>query len=87
MVLAFEGGYSKAEIKARMDQALELYGLPVTEENYSRAGSTLVTLRRELGPSEVEILDYMIRSHVPGVEISFPSAAGLAAALLATGER
>ena len=87
MAIAFEGGHSRQEIKTRLDQAMELYGLPPTDDNYSRAGSVLVSLRRDLGPEEMEILDYMIRSHVPGVAMDFPSMAGISAAALASGDR
>ena len=65
MEIAFEGGYKKEEIKARLDKAMELYGLTLTEENYSRAGSTLVGLRQKNRTMEMGILSYMIRSHVP----------------------
>ena len=83
MEVAFIGNPRQAEIQARLDRALNLYNTPISEENYSRAGSALVTLRREIGPSEMDILDYMIRSHVPGVNMSFPNAAGISAAALA----
>ncbi|MDK1046416.1 MAG: hypothetical protein QGM45_12135 [Anaerolineales bacterium] len=83
MEVAFKGDFTRAQIKSRLDRALQLYRLPITAENYSRAGSTLVALRKEIGPQEMDILDYMIRSHVPGVRITFPEAAGIAAAALA----
>lgn len=83
MELAFEGDFSRSQIKARLDRAMQLYKLPITSENYSRAGSTLVALRKHIGPREMDILDYMIRSHVAGVNMSFPDAAGLSAAFLA----
>jgi len=86
MAIAFKGSYSRAEIKERLDRAIELYNLPSTEENYSRAGSALVALRKETGQKEMDILDYMIRSYVPGVNINFPSAAGLAASFLSSGD-
>ncbi|MFH1798002.1 MAG: hypothetical protein ABH844_01475 [Candidatus Omnitrophota bacterium] len=86
MEIAFEGNYSKLQIRKRLNKAMELYNLPKTEENYSRAGSALVTLRKEFGPSEMEILSYMIRSHVPGIKMDFPSAAGIAAAFLSAGD-
>ena len=66
MELAFEGGYTQQQIKPRLDKALQLYGLPITEENYKRAGSVLVALREHYGTKEMDILDYMIRSYVPG---------------------
>ena len=56
MEIAFKGKHSHATIKLRMDQAMRLYGLPRTEENYSRAGSVLVALRRKTGVSEMDIL-------------------------------
>ncbi len=86
MEIAFVGGYTRVEIEARIDRAMALYGLPITDENYSRAGSALVALRKEVGVPEMAILDYMIRSHVAGVEVSFYDGAGLAAALLYLGD-
>ena len=86
-VLAFVGNSTRAEIKSRLDVALRLYGLQPTEENYSRAGSVLVGLRKQNGTPEMAILDYMIRSHVEGVNLSFPGAAAIASVMLATGDR
>lgn len=86
-VLAFTGNPTRTEIKPRMDVALQLYGLQATEENYGRAGSVLVTLRQQNGTPEMAILDYMIRSHVEGVNLSFPEAAAIASVMLATGDR
>ena len=87
MEIAFEGSPTVSEIQGALDRAMLLYGVPLTEENYSRAGSTLVALRKEIGPSEMDILDYMIRSHVVGVNISFPESAGMSAAFLAAGDQ
>ena len=85
--LAFAGNHSRQQIKDHMDRAMELYGLPRTEENYNRAASALVALRKENGTPEMAILDYMIRSHVPGVEVSFPNAAAMASIFLMSGDR
>lgn len=87
MAIAFVGGYSRSEIKSRLDNAMGLYGLGLTSDNYSRAGSVLVALQNEFGPAEMDILDYMIRSYVPGVEISFPDAAALAVSFLSSGDQ
>ena len=87
MEIAFNGNRAVSEIQPVLDRALLLYGLPITEENYSRAGSTLVALRKEHGPSEMDILDYMIRSHMPGVEISFPEAAAFSVIFLAVSDQ
>lgn len=85
--LVFVGNYTQGEIKQRLDVAMGLYGVPRTEENYSRAASALVSLRQANGTSEMDILSYMIRSYVPGVNLSFPEAAGLASVLLTVGDR
>ena len=87
MEIAFVGTPRQSVIKAQLDRALALDDTPITEENYSRAGSMLVTLRREIGPNEMDILDYMIRSHVVGINMDFPEAASISAAFLAAGER
>lgn len=87
MEAAFVGGYSVRQIEARLERAMALYGLANTEDNRSRAGSVLVALRREYGPSEMEILDYMIRSHVPGVNVSFPEGAALSVTFLVAGDQ
>lgn len=83
MEIAFVGGHSRASIKARLEKAMTLYGLPINEENYSRAGSALVGLRKDNNIAEMDILNHMIRSHVDGVNMSFADAAGLSAAFLA----
>ena len=87
MTVAFEGNYSREQIKARMDQAMTLYGLPITEENYGRASSVLIDMRQQNGVQEMKILNYMVRSHVPGVNVTFPEGAALAAVFLRAGDR
>ena len=87
MEIAFTGHPSVLEIKPVLDRALRLYGVPITEENYSRAGSTLVALRKKLGPPEIDILEYMIRNHVPGINMSFPDSAAIGAVMLAAGDK
>lgn len=83
----FAGGYTREQVKARLDQAMQLYGLPITEENYSRAGSALVAMRQQTGNTEMAILDHMIRSHVKGANVSFPDAVGLSSAFLSAGDK
>jgi hypothetical protein len=86
-VLAFVSNPTRTEIKSRLDVALRLYGLQPTEENYGRAASALVTLRKQNGTAEMAILDYMIRSHVDRVNLSFPEGAAIASVFLAAGDR
>ena len=93
MVVTFEGGHSRAAIKEKLDTAMKLYGLKINDENYSRAGSVLVTLRQfaqkrgRTDVTEMRLLDYMIRSHVPELNIDFPSMAGMANAFLISGDK
>lgn len=87
MEVAFDGNYTRAEIKPMLDQAMTIYGVEITEENYSRAASSLIVMRKENGVTEMDILDYMIRSHVPGVNMTFPEAAAISAVFLAAGDK
>lgn len=72
LLIVFQGEYSKQQIQSRLDQAFHLYGVPVTEENYIRYGSILVSLRRDagnVGTTEMEILDYTISAYTPEVRL------------------
>jgi hypothetical protein len=86
MALVFQGSYSRAQIKRRLDRAMTLYDTPRTTENYSRAASALIELRKEYGVTEMSILAFMVEMHVPGVNMNFGSAAGLAAGMMAIGD-
>jgi hypothetical protein len=86
MEIAFEGNPSQSKIKGKLDRAMNLYGMSKNETNYSRAGSVLVTLSNNSGFTEMEILDFMICSHVEGVNISFPDAAALGTSFLSAGD-
>lgn len=59
MESAFIGDYSQGEIKTLIDATMRLNSLPLTEENYQRLGSVLVTLRKETGVSEIDVLTCM----------------------------
>jgi hypothetical protein len=80
MEVAFDGTPRQSEIKAQLDRAFKLYKMPATDENYSRAGSSLVALRKKTGESEMAILREAIYLHQPGVALKLPDAFGLAAA-------
>ena len=90
MEMAFDGNPTVSEIQPVLDRALRLYGMPITEENYRRAGSVLVALRKEFGPSEMDILGCVISSHVPGADMSslgsFKNFMAICAVLEADGE-
>lgn len=87
MTAVFAGSYARAEIQNLLDEVLRLYGEPVNDDSRSRAGSMLVALRREYGFPEMQILDYMRRSYVPGVNMSLAGMAALSVAALAAGDR
>jgi ABC-type Fe3+-hydroxamate transport system substrate-binding protein len=84
MATVFEGNYNRAEIKEKIDSALSLYKTEITEENYSRAGSSLVELRKTNGVEEMKILNCMITGYTPNVNITFPQMAALCVTELAT---
>ncbi len=83
MEVAFDGTPRQPQINAQLDKAFKLYKLPATDENYSRAGSSLVALRKKTGVGEMAILHEAIKLHQPGVALKLPDAFGLAAAGLA----
>ena len=83
----FQGHYSRAEITARIDQAMDAYDVPGTDDNYARSAAAVVALRKELGVPEMDILEYMTRSTPPGRPIDFSEAALQAAILLAAERR
>ncbi len=90
MSTTFIGNPPRSRIEAKVRQSFAFYGVEPSEDTFSRAGSTLAALRRQQmteqgcdACTEMAILDYMIASHVPGVNIDWPEAAGWAAASLA----
>jgi len=68
MSFSFEGNPSPAEIQARVDKALPMYGLEVNNDNRSLAGRTLVALRKQYGHSEMDILNKMISTPANGTK-------------------
>ncbi len=85
IIISFDGGYSKKEIKEKMDLAMTLYGVDLTDENYSRTASSLISMRREYGFEEMEILNYAISLYTPKVKMTLPDAIGIATAALVQG--
>lgn len=89
--IAFDGQHSRAEIKAALDAAFAIYELAPTEDNYSRAGSTLVALRQEAVAkgctrcSEMEILAAMTAGGEGFAGLTFPQAAAWAVTVLEAG--
>jgi hypothetical protein len=85
--VSFNGDNSRKLIEERLQQALTLYNVPLTADGYSRAASTLITLRQSTGQDEMAILAYMIKSHTPGTTMGFPEMAALSASFLKAGDR
>jgi len=79
MSISFDGSPSRSQVQAALDPVMEAYGLELTEENYSRAGSTLVVLKQELGIPELEVLRCMSRRRARWRSRGFAEGAGLSA--------
>ncbi len=87
MEVVFNGNYSLPKIKEQVDKAMQLYGLELTEDNYNRVASVLVKLRQEYSVDEMDILNYMICSHINGVSMTFPDMAAISVVALTSGDR
>lgn len=66
MSLTFEGNPPAADIKVKLDRVMGMYGMELNDANRSHAGSTLTTLRKEHGHSEMAILDKMLETPASG---------------------
>ena len=89
MEIAFIGNPPPRDVKPQLDKVLTLYGLDISEENYSRAGSVLVVLRQQyyddqgcIVCTEMRILDETIASGGEAIGLAFPEAAAFAATYL-----
>lgn len=89
MLITFNGSPSRGEIQEALDDALNATGTPVTNENYSRAGSVLTTFRQERGVDEMDVLECMptavTDSRIP--EVTFPNVASVCLSDLTEGTR
>jgi hypothetical protein len=77
MEVAFVGNPSTSEIRALLDPLMDHYVLIKTNDNYSRCGSVLVALRKDGGPTEMEILRCIKAMGKPAESLKFPDAAAL----------
>ncbi len=89
MEIAFIGNPPPRSVQPQLDKVLTLYGLDISEENYSRAGSVLVALRQQyyddrgcIACTEMRILDETIASGGEAIGLTFPEAAAFAATVL-----
>jgi hypothetical protein len=87
MLISFNGNPSKTEIKQAMDDALNATDTAISDENYSRAGSVLVTFRKEYGIDEMDVLECVpTATRDPRVpELSFPNVAAVCVTDLVSG--
>lgn len=83
MSVAFEGSPSQREIEPLLVKALDATGMADTEENRSRVGSALVSLRKEYNISELDLLRCVPTiSGGPGLPtLEFPTAAAMCATI------
>ena len=66
MALAFDGNPSPDEIRAKLDPVLKMYGVELTNANFSLAGKTLTAVRKEQGHNEMAILEKMLQAPTNG---------------------
>lgn len=87
MEISFDGSPRQSVIREAMNKAFTAVGMSASEENQSRAGSTLVSFRKEYGISEMEILDCIpYRANDPRVpELNFPNVAAVCVTDLSSG--
>ena len=84
----FEGNHSAELIKEKMDSVMSAYNIEITEENYHKCGSALLSLRKAtVGVTELDIINHMLLSNTAKHNISFPDQAGLSASLLDQGNK
>lgn len=78
MELVFAGDYKRQEIKGALDKVMKLHSLEINEENYSRAASALISLRKSVGVNEIDILRCMYQPGSPA-KTNFPNSAAICA--------
>jgi exopolysaccharide biosynthesis predicted pyruvyltransferase EpsI len=87
MSISFAGSPSRNEIQRKVDAAFAATDTPITEENFTRAGSVLIAFRKEHGLNEMQILDCIPRRaadpRVPS--LSFPNVAAVCVSDMAAG--
>lgn len=88
MLISFNGNPSRTEIKQAMDDALNATDTAISDENYSRAGSVLVTFRKEYGIDEMDVLECVpTATRDPRVpELSFSNVAAVCVTDLVSGQ-
>jgi hypothetical protein len=82
MADVFEGNHSKVTVKEKMDAVMTAYNVEITEKNYEKCGSALVSLRKATGVTEIDIIENMLKANTGESGISFPDQAALSATLL-----
>lgn len=87
MEIAFNDHPRKAVIREALDAAFAATDTPATSDNYSRAGSVLVTFREKYGIDEMDILECVpSRADDPRApEKTFPNVAAVCLTDLAGG--
>lgn len=79
MSISFAGSPSRQSIKTALDPVLRAYGLTIDDDGYSKAGSVLVALNKELGVGEMDIVACMSQGRDIWAGSGFDGGAGYAA--------
>lgn len=83
MTIAFQGGYSRDQIKYLLDEVMSMHRVKPEENSYRQWGSVLVEMRKTTpGTSEMEILRCMRRM---GVSMTFPENSAFCAVFISNG--
>ena len=77
----FTGGYTQKDIKEKMDAVFTLYKMPITGDDYLKAGNTLTSLRKSSanGVTEMDIIMHMILADTGWQGVTFDEQAGTSA--------
>lgn len=81
MTSTFTGDYNRDQIKIKVDEVLNLYKLPINDENYSRTGSMLISLKKENNVKEMDMLNCMINGYKSESNITLQQMAALCATI------
>ena len=82
MELAFVGNPTISMIRRILDGVMRDHSFPISDENYSRAGSALVAIRKQTGVSEMDILRCMQTAKMGSYNVSFSDGVAICAITL-----
>lgn len=82
MTDVFEGNHTTIKVKDKMDAVMNAYKVEITERNYEKCGSALVSMRKATGVTEMDIIEHMLEANTGNNGVSFSDQAALSATML-----